>query len=140
MHSLWVANGCTRCRPGATKVLRTMTSLHSDADEAYKVHNVCSAAESYVRLALQAAISTLNGLQTNAAVLQLIRDRKGDRQVSEYNKMQQYLHRVELTPADLQQLNAIHVSGTKGKVGVSPPPPPPPPLCICVQCRDLCVP
>ena len=39
--------------------------------------------------------------------------------MSEYNKkhqMQQYLHRVGLAPADLQQLHAIHVSGTKGKV------------------------
>ena len=31
--------------------------------------------------------------------------------------MQQYLQRVGLAPADLHQLNAIHVSGTKGKVG-----------------------
>ena len=36
--------------------------------------------------------------------------------VSEYNRMQQYLERVGIAPADLAQLNAVHVSGTKGKV------------------------
>ena len=59
-------------------------------------------------------MSALNGLQTNAAVLAQIR-RHGDS--SEHGRMQQYLQRVGLAPADLHQLNAIHVSGTKGKVG-----------------------
>jgi folylpolyglutamate synthase len=64
------------------------------------------------------AVRKLNGLQTNAAVLDLIRQQKGNRQVSEHNKMRQYLLRVGLTVGDLQQLKAIHVSGTKGKVRV----------------------
>jgi folylpolyglutamate synthase len=38
--------------------------------------------------------------------------------VSEYNRMQQYLERVGIAPADLAQLNAVHVSGTKGKGSV----------------------
>lgn len=70
------------------------------------------------RTYLQAVILTLNKLQTNAAALAVIRERKDNRQVSEPKKMQQYLLRVGLTAADLQQLNAIHVSGTKGKVCV----------------------
>ena len=64
----------------------------------------------------QAAVSTLNGLQTNAATLELIRRLGNDRRISEYNRMQQYLERVGIVPADLQRLNAVHVSGTKGKV------------------------
>jgi folylpolyglutamate synthase len=64
------------------------------------------------------AVRKLNGLQTNAAVLDLIRQQKGNRQVSEHNKMRQYLLRVGLTVGDLQQLKAIHVSGTKGKGSV----------------------
>ena len=68
----------------------------------------------------QVAISTLNGLQTNASVLaQIRRERRGDqRQVSEYNRMQQYLERVGLAPSHLNQLHAVHVAGTKGKVSV----------------------
>ena len=68
--------------------------------------------------AVQAAISALNGLQTNAATLELIRRHGDDRRVSEQNRMQQYLERVGISPSDLQQLKAIHVSGTKGKVCV----------------------
>lgn len=66
----------------------------------------------------QAAISALNGLQTNAAALELIRQQKGNPQVSEFSEMRQYLQRVGLTPTDLRGLKAIHVSGTKGKVNL----------------------
>lgn len=65
---------------------------------------------------VQAAISALNGLQTNAATLDLIRRRGNDRRVSEYNRMQQYLDRVGISTSHLTKLNAIHVAGTKGKV------------------------
>lgn len=68
---------------------------------------------------LQIAISTLNGLQTNAATLDIVRRQKATHRVSEYNRrhqMQRYLHRVGIELADLERLNAIHVSGTKGKV------------------------
>ena len=65
---------------------------------------------------MQVAISTLNGLQTNASTLEQIRRHGDDRRVTEYNRMQQYMERVGIAPSDLQQLNAVHVSGTKGKV------------------------
>jgi folylpolyglutamate synthase len=81
--------------------LESMDPGPSEVDENYRV-----------------AISTLNGLQTNAAVLEQIRRRGDDRMVSEYNRMQQYLERVGIAPADLAQLNAVHVSGTKGKGSV----------------------
>ncbi|CAI8026281.1 Folylpolyglutamate synthase, mitochondrial [Geodia barretti] len=89
-----------RPRPLSTR-LESMDPEPSEIDENYRV-----------------AISTLNGLQTNAAVLEQIRRRGDDRMVSEYNRMQQYLERVGIAPADLAQLNAVHVSGTKGKGSV----------------------
>lgn len=61
------------------------------------------------------AIDQLNTLQTNAATLEALRNSKG--RLSDYAipEMIEYLGRIGYTPEDLNRLNVIHVTGTKGK-------------------------
>lgn len=62
-------------------------------------------------------MATLNSLQTNAAVLEEARkDNNRERRSNELWRMYEFLERVGLQAKDLDTLNAIHVTGTKGKV------------------------
>lgn len=68
------------------------------------------------------AVVALNGLQTNASVLEQIkRDRKEGRHKPrdpELTKIRQSLERTGLKVEELERMNAIHVTGTKGKGSV----------------------
>uniref|UniRef100_A0A3Q3WKL7 Folylpolyglutamate synthase n=1 Tax=Mola mola TaxID=94237 RepID=A0A3Q3WKL7_MOLML len=63
----------------------------------------------------QDAICTLNTLQTNASALEQVRRGRSHPQL-QLQAMKSFLERVGLTVEDLDHLNIIHVTGTKGKV------------------------
>ncbi|XP_069729286.1 folylpolyglutamate synthase, mitochondrial [Phaenicophaeus curvirostris] len=60
------------------------------------------------------AIRTLNTLQTNASYLEQVKRERGDPQ-AQLEAMQDFLERSGLKVEDLDRLNIIHVTGTKGK-------------------------
>ncbi|XP_042334764.1 folylpolyglutamate synthase, mitochondrial isoform X2 [Sceloporus undulatus] len=60
------------------------------------------------------AIRTLNTLQTNASYLEQVKRERGDPQ-AQLEAMTGFLERSGLKVRDLDQLNIIHVTGTKGK-------------------------
>uniref|UniRef100_A0A452SCD7 Folylpolyglutamate synthase n=1 Tax=Ursus americanus TaxID=9643 RepID=A0A452SCD7_URSAM len=62
----------------------------------------------------QDAVRTLNTLQTNAGYLEQVKRQRGDPQ-TQLEAMKLYLARSGLQVEDLDQLNIIHVTGTKGK-------------------------
>ncbi|KAM8944264.1 folylpolyglutamate synthase, mitochondrial isoform 1-T1 [Lycaon pictus] len=62
----------------------------------------------------QDAVRTLNTLQTNAGYLEQVKRQRGDPQ-TQLEAMKLYLARSALQVEDLDQLNIIHVTGTKGK-------------------------
>nr|XP_060613560.1 folylpolyglutamate synthase, mitochondrial [Anolis sagrei ordinatus] len=62
----------------------------------------------------QDAIRTLNTLQTNASYLEQVKRERGDPQ-AQLEAMAGFLQRSGLKVSDLDQLNIIHVTGTKGK-------------------------
>ncbi|XP_060107634.1 folylpolyglutamate synthase, mitochondrial isoform X1 [Heteronotia binoei] len=65
----------------------------------------------------QDAIRTLNTLQTNASYLEQVKRERGDPQ-AQLEAMKGFLERSGLKVEDLDQLNIIHVTGTKGKGSV----------------------
>ncbi|KAG3288044.1 folylpolyglutamate synthase, mitochondrial isoform X1 [Ictidomys tridecemlineatus] len=62
----------------------------------------------------QDAVRMLNTLQTNASYLEQVKRERGDPQ-TQLEAMEVYLARSGLQVEDLDQLNIIHVTGTKGK-------------------------
>lgn len=62
----------------------------------------------------QDAVRTLNTLQTNAGYLEQVKRQRGDPQ-TQLEAMKLYLARSGLQVEDLDRLNIIHVTGTKGK-------------------------
>ncbi|XP_039177373.1 folylpolyglutamate synthase, mitochondrial isoform X3 [Crotalus tigris] len=67
-----------------------------------------------IQATLQDAIRTLNTLQTNASYLEQVKKERGDPQL-QLQAMAGFLERTGLKVEDLNQLNIIHVTGTKGK-------------------------
>ena len=68
-------------------------------------------------MCFQEVVETLNGLQTNAAFLEKASKSKPDeRRPREMHEVITFLERIGLETSDLDRLNAIHVTGTKGKV------------------------
>lgn len=62
----------------------------------------------------QDAVRALNTLQTNASYLEQAKRQRGDPQ-TQLEVMKLYLARIGLQVEDLDQLNIIHITGTKGK-------------------------
>ncbi|MBN3319424.1 FOLC protein, partial [Atractosteus spatula] len=60
------------------------------------------------------AVCTLNTLQTNASYLEQVKRERGQPQM-QLQAMRTFLQRSGLAVKDLDQLNIIHVTGTKGK-------------------------
>ncbi|KAJ7180253.1 Mur ligase [Mycena crocata] len=65
------------------------------------------------------AVDSLNSLQTNAAALELVRASGGRSSAFAIPEMIEYLGVIGYKPADLNALNAIHITGTKGKGSTS---------------------
>ncbi|KAK0561976.1 Folylpolyglutamate synthetase [Tilletia horrida] len=65
------------------------------------------------------AIEALNTLQSNAAAIEAIRKSGGRLNDFALPEMVEYLHRIGYDAADLNALNVIHVTGTKGKGSTS---------------------
>ncbi|CAG2100683.1 unnamed protein product [Medioppia subpectinata] len=62
------------------------------------------------------AIKALNGLQSNAQTISnAIQREKGSNSCHSLDKTIYFLSLLDIKPSDLNQLNVIHVSGTKGK-------------------------
>ncbi|XP_008824808.1 folylpolyglutamate synthase, mitochondrial [Nannospalax galili] len=62
----------------------------------------------------QDAVRMLNTLQTNASYLEQVKRQRSDPQ-AQLEAMEMYLARSGLQVEDLNRLNIIHVTGTKGK-------------------------
>jgi folylpolyglutamate synthase len=64
-------------------------------------------------------VSTLNGLQTNAQVLAEIRKQSKNLSEVRFASVGVHLNRIGIDVDDLDDLNIIHVAGTKGKVSTN---------------------
>ncbi|KAI9104747.1 Mur ligase [Phlyctochytrium arcticum] len=67
----------------------------------------------------EAAVTKLNNLQTNAAVLEVLKKAGMAMNQRSLPEMKRYIERIGYQPADLDKLNIIHVAGTKGKGSTS---------------------
>ncbi|GLB33949.1 hypothetical protein LshimejAT787_0108330 [Lyophyllum shimeji] len=65
------------------------------------------------------AVDHLNTLQSNAAALDAVRASGGRLSQFAIPEMLEYLERIGYTSTDLNQLNVIHITGTKGKGSTS---------------------
>ncbi|TFK55902.1 FolC bifunctional protein [Heliocybe sulcata] len=65
------------------------------------------------------AVDSLNSLQSNAATLEALRASGGRMGEFAIPEMLEYLERIGYSPEDLNRLNVIHVTGTKGKGSTS---------------------
>ncbi|XP_030623075.1 folylpolyglutamate synthase, mitochondrial [Chanos chanos] len=72
------------------------------------------AAPHFRRMEYQDAVCTLNTLQTNASALEQVRRERGHPQL-QLEAMRGFLQRSGLQVDELDHLNIIHVTGTKGK-------------------------
>ncbi|KAL7844837.1 hypothetical protein SRHO_G00233760 [Serrasalmus rhombeus] len=72
------------------------------------------AAPHYRRMEYQDAVCTLNTLQTNASALDQVRRERGHPEI-QLQAMRGFLQRAGLKVEELDHLNIIHVTGTKGK-------------------------
>ncbi|GAA6006148.1 hypothetical protein JCM11491_002049 [Sporobolomyces phaffii] len=66
-----------------------------------------------------AAIDALNSLQSNAAVIDAIRKSGTTNGEAQMVEGVEYLKRIGYTPSDLNRLNVLHITGTKGKGSTS---------------------
>ncbi|KAJ5156711.1 Folylpolyglutamate synthase [Penicillium capsulatum] len=69
----------------------------------------------------EAAITALNSLQTNYAIVQELRQSTSRKDMNERSLPEtvEWLRRIGYQPSDLDRLNPIHVAGTKGKGSTS---------------------
>jgi len=74
-----------------------------------------SSADSDYSEAYDAAVRTLNSLQSNKAALAKVRKERGANNHLVMPKMRRYLERAGVKDDDLRNLSVVHVSGTKGK-------------------------
>ncbi|GAA5991781.1 hypothetical protein JCM10908_001140 [Rhodotorula pacifica] len=65
------------------------------------------------------AIDALNGLQSNAAVIEAIRKSGGKGGDVQLKEQLEYMQRIGYTPSDLNRMNVLHITGTKGKGSTS---------------------
>ncbi|KAJ3174085.1 Folylpolyglutamate synthetase [Geranomyces variabilis] len=65
------------------------------------------------------AVRSLNGTQTNAALLEILRKAGKFMNLRSIPEMRQFVERLGYKVSDLDRLNAIHVAGTKGKGSTS---------------------
>ncbi|RSH89065.1 Folylpolyglutamate synthetase [Saitozyma podzolica] len=65
------------------------------------------------------AIALLNTCQSNAATIEAIRKSGGRMLEWSIPEMHDYLSRIGYVPSDLNQLNVVHITGTKGKGSTS---------------------
>lgn len=72
------------------------------------------AAPRFRRMDYQDAVCTLNTLQTNASALEQVKRERGHPQL-QMQAMRGFLQRAGLKVEELDRLNIIHVTGTKGK-------------------------
>ncbi|XP_032814477.2 folylpolyglutamate synthase, mitochondrial isoform X2 [Petromyzon marinus] len=72
-------------------------------------------APSALSMEYEEAIKVLNRLQTNAQTLQQTRRDHGRQASNQLPLVERYLQRCQINVGDLDRLNVIHVSGTKGK-------------------------
>ncbi|KWU45852.1 FolC bifunctional protein [Rhodotorula sp. JG-1b] len=65
------------------------------------------------------AIDALNGLQSNAAVIDAIRKSGGKGGDVQLKEQLEYMQRIGYSPTDLNRMNVLHITGTKGKGSTS---------------------
>ncbi|KAJ5895210.1 Folylpolyglutamate synthase [Penicillium taxi] len=67
----------------------------------------------------EAAIAALNSLQTNFAIVEELRNSRQDINERSLPETVEWLRRIGYKSSDLNQLNPVHVAGTKGKGSTS---------------------
>ncbi|TPX32462.1 tetrahydrofolate synthase [Synchytrium microbalum] len=67
----------------------------------------------------ETAVELLNQTQSNASILQAVRASGGKLNERSMPEMREYMARLGYSMADLDELNVIHVAGTKGKGSTS---------------------
>ncbi|KAJ5142892.1 uncharacterized protein N7515_001679 [Penicillium bovifimosum] len=69
----------------------------------------------------EAAIASLNSLQTNYAIVEELRKSVSRKEMNERSLPEtvEWLQRIGYKPSDLNRLNAVHVAGSKGKGSTS---------------------
>lgn len=78
------------------------------------IHRVVRFKHSYAK-----AVEKLNSLQSNAALLAQLQKAGPHMNSRSLPEMRHFLHRIGYTPRELDHLQMIHVSGTKGKGSTS---------------------
>ncbi|KAI3612308.1 tetrahydrofolylpolyglutamate synthase [Moniliophthora roreri] len=81
---------------------------------AYRLQRAAMSTRSY-----KDAIDHLNSLQSNAATLDAVRASGGTLSALAIPEMLEYLGRIGYRPEDLNTLNVVHITGTKGKGSTS---------------------
>ncbi|PWZ03693.1 FolC bifunctional protein [Testicularia cyperi] len=97
--------------PLTVRKLKTMAAITSDSGSMFTPAN---ATRSY-----DDAIEALNSLQSNAATIEAIRKSGGRMNDFAIPEMLEYLARIGYQPSDLNRLNVVHITGTKGKGSTS---------------------
>ncbi|TPX45785.1 tetrahydrofolate synthase [Synchytrium endobioticum] len=69
--------------------------------------------------AYESAVELLNSTQSNASILQAVRASGGKLNEKSIPEMRDYMMRLGYSLADLDELNIIHIAGTKGKGSTS---------------------
>uniref|UniRef100_A0A3Q2NVZ9 Folylpolyglutamate synthase n=1 Tax=Fundulus heteroclitus TaxID=8078 RepID=A0A3Q2NVZ9_FUNHE len=110
---LMMARLCRVLRPRGGLLLRERDSVFRLAGLAVRFHSTQTAPH-IPGMEYQDAICTLNTLQTNASALEQVRRGRSHPQV-QLEAMTGFLERAGLTVEQLDHLNIIHVTGTKGK-------------------------
>ena len=77
--------------------------------------DAADAADGDVGKSYEAAVRTLNSLQSNKATLEKIRKERDKNKYRVVPNTRRYLERAGVTAAELNNLSVIHISGTKGK-------------------------
>ncbi|GAA5908446.1 hypothetical protein JCM8208_006198 [Rhodotorula glutinis] len=65
------------------------------------------------------AVDALNSLQSNAATIEAVRKSGGKSGHVQLAEQLEYMRRVGYQPADLDKMNVLHITGTKGKGSTS---------------------
>lgn len=96
-----------RLLPQTNRVLPTSTACGVNQIRMTSGNAPASRYEDSVRL--------LNSLQSNAATIKKLREQRENLQAMNLPQCRKYLESLKITEEDLNSLNIIHVSGTKGK-------------------------
>uniref|UniRef100_A0A914WLB9 Folylpolyglutamate synthase n=1 Tax=Plectus sambesii TaxID=2011161 RepID=A0A914WLB9_9BILA len=98
-----------------TKWANHLVNLHTSSRHSTGVALTPSAMSTHKTASYENAIFQLNSLQSNASVIQQLRKKREIHPERNLMETEMFLERAAIQITDLDKLNVIHVSGTKGK-------------------------